>query len=97
VEINRNQYFLFGLVMLFLGVQLRMVDSFVLTPEATKVLAQTVGHPAAKADEIRQTAMLDSPAPVLKKTVRPPEWIGWALLSFGAVLVLHSWAMPRPD
>jgi hypothetical protein len=98
VEINRNQYFLAGLVLLLLGIQLRMVDSFVLTPKATKLLAQCAGHPAAKADEIRQAALLDpEPAPVLKKTIRPPEWIGWALLSLGAVLILHSWAMPRPD
>lgn len=30
------------------------------------------------------------------KTFQPPEWIGWALLSIGAVLVLHSLAMPKP-
>ena len=25
-----------------------------------------------------------------------PEWLGWCLMSIGAVLVLHSLALPRP-
>ena len=31
------------------------------------------------------------------KTFRPPEWLGWSLLSIGSVLVLHSWGMKKPD
>jgi hypothetical protein len=30
------------------------------------------------------------------RTVTPPDWIGWALLSVGSVLVLHSLVMPKP-
>jgi hypothetical protein len=29
-------------------------------------------------------------------TVKPPEWLGWCLMSVGAVLALHSLSMPKP-
>jgi hypothetical protein len=31
-----------------------------------------------------------------RKVVEPPQWLGYALLSIGSVLVLHSLAMPKP-
>jgi hypothetical protein len=31
-----------------------------------------------------------------RKVLQPPEWLGWCLISVGAVLVLHSLAMNRP-
>ena len=37
MDITRNQYFLAGLVLLFLGLQFRLVESFVLTPEFTQI------------------------------------------------------------
>ena len=43
VDINRNQYFMAGLLVLFLGVQFRMIDSYVLTEKATHFLAQRQG------------------------------------------------------
>jgi hypothetical protein len=35
--------------------------------------------------------------PLPRKTVRPPEWLGWCFMSVGGVLILHSLAMPRPN
>ena len=95
MDINRNQWFLAGLLLLMLGIQFRLVDSFVLTPKATKVLAKQVGHPAAGASDAAE-AVSGKSAPLLKMNVRPPDWLGWSLVSFGAVLILHSLAMPRP-
>ena len=40
MEFNRNQYFMAGLVVFLLGVQLRLVDAFVLNERATQFLAQ---------------------------------------------------------
>ncbi|MBN2477141.1 MAG: hypothetical protein JXB62_21210 [Pirellulales bacterium] len=96
MEINRNQYFLAGLVLLFLGIQFRLVDSFVLTPEVTQFLAERSGHPIAA---VNSTAQLFAPEakPIVKKTVRAPEWLGWALASVGSVLILHSLGMKRPE
>lgn len=96
MEINRNQWFLAGVVLLFLGAQFRMVDSLVLTPELTRFLAEQTGHPVATASQTMHSLVgVEGPAP--PKTVRPPEWFGWALLSIGSVLILHSLSMRKPD
>jgi hypothetical protein len=94
-DINRNQWFMIGLVVLFIGIQFRMVDSFVLTPEFTKALAERTGHPVAAASNTME-AMLGRETQIPPKTVRPPEWVGWSLLSIGSVLILHCMAMKKP-
>ena len=94
MDLNRNQWFLLGLVVLFLGIEFRMIDSIELTPEVTKFLADRTGRPVAAATQTAGT-MFRAEA-VAPKTVRPPEWIGWALLSVGAVLILHALSMKAP-
>lgn len=96
MDVNRNQYFLAGLVVLFFGLQIRFVDSYVLTPEFTQILAERTGHPLA-AVNAATAAITPSQTPMAKKTVRPPEFVGWALLSFGSVLILHALSMKRPE
>jgi hypothetical protein len=91
VEINRNQYFLAGLVILFIGLQLRLVETFVLNERASKFLAERVPALASADDSV-----LPAAGPTPRKTIRPPEWIGYAVISVGAVLILHSLAMKRP-
>jgi len=91
-EMNRNHYFLIGLLFLFFGLQFRLIDSMTLTPEFTQVLAKQSGHPMAAVN----SSLLASDRPAARKTVRPPDWLGWSLLSIGGVLVLHSFAMPKP-
>lgn len=95
MEITRNQYYLAGLVLLFLGIQFRMVDSIDLTPEFTQFLAERSGHPLAAVSATTQS-LTQSERPVAKKTVRPPDWVGWSLISLGSVLILHSLAMQKP-
>jgi hypothetical protein len=31
-----------------------------------------------------------------RKVIEPPSWLGWAVLSVGAVVTLHSLAMKKP-
>jgi len=95
MELNRNQWFLAGLVVLLVGLQFRMVDSFVLTPELTKFLADHASRPVAAAGQTMGAFM--TAEPLASKTVRPPEWVGWAFLSVGAVLILHALSMKRPE
>ena len=96
MEINRNQYFALGLILLLLGLQFRLIESLDLTPDFTQVLAERTGHPLASVDAV---APGESPIVLagLKKHVRPPEFLGWALLAVGATLILHSMAMRKPD
>jgi hypothetical protein len=91
MELNRNQFFFMGMVVLLLGIQFRSVTRFVLTEEATRFLAEQTdsGDPSMMA----LASDVGSPA---KKVVQPPEWLGWCLLSVGAVLILHSLAMRKP-
>ncbi len=96
MDINRNQCFLVGLVLLFLGVQFLMVESFVFTPEFTQFLAKQTDHPLASVNAAAP-ALIEAAEPVIKKTVHPPEWLGWALLSLSGTLILQSLVMKKPD
>ena len=96
MDINRNQYFMAGLVLLLLGIQFHLVDSYVLTPQCTQFLAKRTGNPVAAVNTPTQP-LPQAAEPTLKKTVHPPEWLGWCLMSIGSVLILHSWAMPKPS
>lgn len=92
MEFNRNHYFMAGIVLLLVGIQLRMVDAFILNEGTTRLLSQQAGGASNAA-----TAILPSIGPASpRKTVRPPEWLGWALMSIGSVLILHSLAMRGP-
>lgn len=93
MDITRNQVFLAGLVLLFLGIQFRMIESFDLTPDVTQFLAERSGKPVATVGAISSLTM--SSTPVARKNVRPPEWLGWALISVGAVFILHSFSMQK--
>ena len=95
MEVNRNQFFLIGIVIVLLGLEFRLVDSFVLNEKTTRFLAER----AKKADESVTSFRRFMPAmgPMPRKTIQPPQWIGWFLVSTGAVLVLHSLAMKKPE
>ena len=97
---NRNHFFLVGLVLLYVGLQFRFVETFVLNDKSSKFLAQKLGSVETNgALNITQAASRIFPASMSTpstRSVTPPEWIGWALLSIGSVLVLHALAMPKP-
>jgi hypothetical protein len=91
VEFNRNHYLIAGLVLLFVGIQLRLVDSYVLNEATTRVLT-----PQSTGAMTRNNPLLASITPTPRKVIKPPEWLGWALMSVGSVLVLHALAMKAP-
>ncbi len=96
MDINRNQFFMFGVLVLLLGVQLRVVDRYELNEKATRALAKkTVEDNSFQASFLRFTESADAPIP--HKVIQPPEWSGWCLMSIGAVLILHSLALKKPD
>ena len=95
MDITRNQFFLAGLVFLFLGLQFRMTDTLLLTPEFTRYLAERTDHPMTAASDASE-AILGAELRIPPKEIDPPEWLGWCLTSIGAVLILHSFAMVKP-
>lgn len=97
MEFNRNQYFMAGLVIFLLGLQFRAVEAFTLNRECSQFIASR--FPDKNAPMLTPAAFSSwtaaaSPAPL--RTVRPPRWLGYALMSVGAVLILHSLAMNKP-
>ncbi len=95
MEFNRNQYFMVGLLILMIGAELRAVDTFVLNEKTTQFLAQRMkDSQVASANTL--TNNFAAYAPVAKKRIQPPRWLGWSLISIGTVLVLHSLAMKKP-
>jgi hypothetical protein len=98
MELNRNQFFMLGLVILFLGIQLRFVESYVLNAKATKFLAERLptDKPVATTTMMPTLDLAPQGASGPLRTIKPPEWLGWALISVGSVLILHSMAMKRP-
>ena len=95
MEFNRNHYFMAGLVIIGLGIQLRLVDSYVLNEQATKIVAK-IAKPNSPAAANTMPFLVSAPAVQPRHVMRPPKWIGWALLSVGGVLILHSLAMQKP-
>ena len=97
MELNRNHYFAVGTIVLLLGVQLRFVESVRLTKESTKFLAEKFDKAEVQVEPIQLTSLLAVPTTGQLKTIVPPRWLGWSLLSLGAVLVLHSLTMRKPN
>jgi hypothetical protein len=95
MDITRNQFFFAGLLCILLGGQFLLVETVDLTPEFTQFLAERTHHPLASVGAA-SSSFTQSDKPTIKKTINPPERIGWALLSVGVVLILHSWGMKKP-
>ena len=95
MDISRNQYFLMGLLLLLLGVQFLLTETFVLNPHVTAYLAEKTNHPAAALN-----ATTAAFAPAIEragtKTIKPPDFVGYLLSSLGVVLILHSLGMKKP-
>ncbi|ADB14817.1 hypothetical protein Psta_0121 [Pirellula staleyi DSM 6068] len=100
MEFNRNQYLMAGLVILLLGIQLRSIDAVVLNERATKFLAQRMqdikGTEIASTSDLATHYAANQPVATVKHRMEPPKWLGWALVSVGSVLVLHSLALKKP-
>jgi hypothetical protein len=94
MDFDRNRYFMFGVIIFLLGMQFRMIDSFVLNESSTRTL-----HRIAKRSQIASTDMRTNVymtmAPSPKKSVTPPPWFGWAMLTIGGVMCLHAMVLPR--
>ena len=94
MEFDRNRYFMIGVLLFLLGIQFRMVDSFVLNEASTKALARFARDTQLAAQDVGTEIYMNvHPSP--KKTIRPPHWLGWALLTAGGVISLHAMVLPK--
>lgn len=94
MELNRNQFFMAGVLILLFGLQFRLVESVVLNEKTTQFLAQRMQNNQTASVNSFATAFAAA-APVAKKRLDPPRWLGYSLLSIGAVLTLHALALKK--
>lgn len=95
-EFNRDHFMMIGIVVLFAGVQFRYVDSYVLNEKTSEFIAARMSDQEGQAAQTIFT-FVPEPATVVKRTVKPPPWLGWFCISIGAVSVLHALALKKPD
>lgn len=95
LELNRNHYLLVGTILVAMGIQFRMVESFVLNEQTTAMIAKRLNKPDSAATTFMP--VFNSSPPVSSRVITPPRWIGFMMISVGAVLILHSLIMPRPQ
>ncbi|MEM7477771.1 MAG: hypothetical protein AAF483_22515 [Planctomycetota bacterium] len=94
MEFNRNRYFMFGVLLLLLGLQFRVVHSFVLNDVGEKALAKIATETQlVSGDPSSDMYMEKGPK---KKMIQPPHWLGWILLTVGGVIFLHAMILPPP-
>ncbi|WP_442505110.1 hypothetical protein SH528x_003885 [Novipirellula sp. SH528] len=92
----RHRYFFLGLLLVLLGVQFRMVDSFVLNESTTRTLARfSETSTASNTPSLGSLLIRVHPKPM--KRVEPPRWLGLSMIAFGAVITLHAFAMPKEN
>lgn len=90
---DRNRYFSLGVILFLLGIQFRMVDSFVLNESSTRALHRFAKHSQIATNGMAEMYMSVAQSP--KKMITPPNWLGWVFLTTGAVISLHALAIPR--
>ena len=96
MEMTRNRYFLIGVLLVLLGTQFRMIDSFVLNEPTTRALANMSRNNApTTGDSFSSFLMQVHPKPT--KRVHPPRWLGLAMIAVGSVVSLHAIAIPRQN
>ena len=94
MSLYRNRYFLLGILLILLGIQFRMVDSFVLNERATRALAR-ITKSQTVADNSGMNALMTFVYPKPMKRVQPPRWLGLALIAVGSVVSLHALSIPK--
>jgi len=93
---QRNRYFMLGVVLFFLGLQFRLVDSFVLNEGSTRALQKIVKQAKVAEGGNPATNAFMQASPVMpKKSFKPPQWLGFVLLTVGGVISLHALVLPK--
>ena len=96
MDLNRNHYFLAGMVLLFIGYQFRQIESFTLNAKTTHFIEMRMQRAQSAMADVNQVGY-QQPAPRINPVVTPPRWLGLALLAVGTVLTMYSFSLPRPN
>ena len=94
MDLNRNHYFIFGVILFLLGLQFRYVSSFELNEKSSRMIDKRLG--SATVAHSQPFAPLFGAMRQTNRVVRPPTWLGWSLMSIGGVLFIYSLSMKKP-
>ena len=83
-----------GILLLLLGLQMRMVGDYVFTPGATATLNQWFGPDSAAPGGAFGPLAIGTPVGY-QTHFQPPVWVGYGLLSAGAVFFIHGILLKR--
>lgn len=93
MNVDRNRYFMFGIVLFLLGLQFRMIDTFVLNESSTKALHRFAQNSKIANNSPLANGYVEMASP--KKSFKPPNWLGFVFLTVGGVMSLHALALPK--
>ena len=94
MKFDRNRYFMLGVILLLLGLQFRLIDSFVLNETSTRALHKVMKTKTVDANSMATNVFMQA-APSPKKTLRPPRWLGFVFLTAGGIIALHALVLPK--
>ena len=90
----RNRYFLFGILLILLGLQFRRVESFVLNEPSTRFMAKMTGTPLVD-NSTTLGSLFEPVTPTPRKRVTPPRWLGLSMIAAGVVITFHAFSIPK--
>ncbi len=102
---RRRSIMVLGFVLIFLGVQLNLVESYELTPRFSNFLSENgqVTNPVMLPNQefnspyyqaSYSNSQINQPVSLSGNvtTITPPRWLCWPALFLGAVVFLHGFA-----
>lgn len=99
MKFNRDHYLMISMVLLLFGIQLRLVDTYVLNEKTTTFIAEKMAKREVASNTMITLASL-TPGAIQseeRRKLQPQRWIGWSLVSVGGVCVLHSLILRKPE
>ncbi|MCR9117088.1 MAG: hypothetical protein NXI22_09120, partial [bacterium] len=94
MELKRTHYLMIGLVLLFVGVQFRLVEGFVMNKSVSGFMAD---HLDSKPKGVAVAFTQVADVPQKSRTLSPPRWLAWTFISLGAVMTVYSFALPKNE
>ncbi|MGY8771139.1 MAG: hypothetical protein ACKVH8_22225 [Pirellulales bacterium] len=82
-----------GILFLLLGIQMFAIDTYVLTPTATRVLSKVTVPSSGSANGKLQDFVVNSTG--VSHNLDLPDWLSWGTACAGAVLIIHGVSQAR--
>ena len=82
----RSVFLALGIVLCILGAECLVMEKAVLASD----------RPIAEAAGVTASMFMSTPNATVNE-IKPPDWAPWTLMSCGAVVILYSYSLKRPQ